>query len=298
VVTNSKVYILIWVVVFMKHIGHYTKDAWDFDDSIRRNSGKYLEKVWEGMKKHKWLEAGCVATCAFGDGVATYVTGDNFLGYAGGVTLGGVYGMGHVYIDAVKNQVKAKVGDILRSAGTAEFGCALSATLVPLFISTSLGIDFDPSVIADIVKLELISYPLAVPIGLGVMSALSLRPKNEAGRLVAQKGAIYDIADNLGRDYKVTDNRDQKRRKPMITIHGRNSILEIREEPLPEYHQKDFDRKKEALYKVFASAARISDDARNSAAGLACDVFKEIGLGNHVHVEDPFSHDHANHANQ
>lgn len=280
----------------MMHVDNYVKDAWDVNTSLGKNLGKYVKAGSKEAGRHKFVEAGCVLTCAVGDGFATYFTENNFLGYLGGIILGGTYGVGHVYIESIRDEIKARFGDVIKAAGTAEFGCALSATLVPLFIATVSGANFDPSSLKDILTLEAISYPFALPVGLAAMSGLSLMNKDEAGGLITNRGVIYDVADALKDVYRIVDNRNERGvATPAVTAHGNNSRVTITEENLSGFYKDKFDSDNSSLYRVFSPAARIFESAKISAAGLACDTFTKIGLKNHEHVRNPFDLSHENH---
>ena len=123
------------------------------------------------------------------------------------------------------------------------------------------------------------------------MSVLTFGKKKEGGRIIADKGRLYDVADSLRRDHNVSDDGD------IIRVHGNQSSLTIREQELPQIYHGKFNPEESSLYLVSAPSAKYSEDARTSLKGLACGAFRTAGIS-HDHVKDPFAHDHSNHSHQ
>ena len=287
-------------MVFMEHIDDYVKDAWDIKPGLMRRIDAFKEECI-GNFPFEWK---CITACEGGDIFGTYAAAfinfgsPNLAGYFIGVGTGLLYASRHVSQDAKKHDMIPSKKDIAIAVLSAELGCTTMATLVPAIIGAVYGVDFsDPTFIEYAKDFGLRSLALipAIPAGLIAMSALTLPQKSEVGRLVTKKDELYHVADALRDDYWVEDNRNKRGSSaiPTVIVRGENSKIKIREETLPVTYQNEFDPEINSLYRVFAPTGKYSDVAKTSAKGLTCDVFKKIGLENHVHVKDPFAHDHS-----
>ena len=291
------------------------EDAWD----INPNFIDKIKAFKDECKKNWGFEWKCIAMCEAGDIVGTYASAatiahnnSNEWGFALGVASGLAYAYNHTMNDAKERGVKPSFADAAIAAGTAEAGCVTAATAVAYYVGSKYGINFlDPVTIKEVLEnwklygqdfaVRLSALPVALPIGLLVMSAFTFPKKSEVGRFVTSKEALYDVADFLREDYRVKDNRDRIAKfkglitaeNPTIMVYGNKSVLKIKEQKLPQIYQENFSQENDSLYRVFSPRAKYSEEARVSAEGLVCRAFSKIGMPNHAHVKNPFLHEHA-----
>ncbi len=285
------------------------ENAWDND---LRFTDKLISFGRECMDNFPF-EWKCISMCEFGDVLGTYAAAttsaydySNEIGFLSGIGFGLGYAYNHTSKDAKKHGVRPSFKDSAMAAGTAETGCVTAATLVAYYFGSKYGIDFsDPVIIKEVMEnwklyaqdlgVRLSALLPALPIGLAAMSSFTFPKKSEAGRLVTNKGKLYDTADFLRNHHPVHDNRDRLRgfSTPTAIVYGMKSHVKIKEEKLPEVYHKDFDPDAFSLYRVFTPEAKYSRQAGKSAEALVCSVFNGMGLENHAHVINPFAHSHA-----
>jgi hypothetical protein len=291
------------------------ENAWDADSEFLDK----LKAFGKECAKNLPFEWKCIAMCEAGDIAGTYASAatsaydfSNEIGFLSGVFTGLGYAYAHTVNDAKKHGVEPSFTEAAMAAGTAEAGCVTAATAVVYYFGSRWGIDFsDPVLVKDVLEnwklyaqdfgIRLSSLIPALPIGLLAMSSFTFPKKGEAGRLVAKKGSLYDVADFLRENYAVTDKKAMVAKlagsaineSPTVRVYGNNSMIKIREQRLPSLYHGAFSQKDHSLYRVFSSGAKYSPEAKKSAEGLVCRAFSEIGLGNHFHVRNPFLHEHS-----
>ena len=282
------------------------EDSWDGVSSAL----DYAKGIYEESKGNLKPEALCISACTAGEIVGAslayyggrameevnqnqflqnlgefFVNYSNELGIPVAIAAGGTYIYNHVKKDAEKHGVKPSPLEVAYWAGTTESICVAFAVGIEYagmnWFGNFLTGPLDPENLA----VELTAWALAFLPATAAMSVLTFDKKKEAGRIIADKGKLYDVADSLREDHEVSDNGNR------IRVHGNQSSLTISEQELPQVYHRDFDSKKSSLYRILAPRAKYSEDARTSLEGLACGAFNTAKIP-HVHVKDPFSHDH------
>jgi len=271
------------------------ENAWDINLEFNDRFKSFLDEC----KLNYSFEWKCIIACEAGDIGGTYAAAmansdwSNEWGYLAGVLAGLGYAFNHVSNDARAHGIKPSFKDAAVAAGSAEIGCTTSATAIPYLAGKFLGASFGIPSWEDF-GLRLGALPFAFLVGLPAMSSLTFPKKNEAGRIIANKGKLNDVADILKKNY------DLRNKGNNIKINGTNSALIVNEQPLPRIYQEDFSSSEDSLYRIFTPTARYSEDARKSAEGLICRTFDDIGITDHTHRENPYihreSHDHSSHS--
>lgn len=272
--------------------------------------GDISRAYWNEYKKNSWFEIPCVGSCEVGDfsGVAAfqYVLGlssqahpfpSNLAGFVSGAVIGFGYGSWHYGRDADKKSYNASFKEIAEAVATAESGCILGATAT----TSILGVAASqyPLVSQEGIGIRLASMVPAYLIGTALMSAMTLRQKQEASRMIAQKGALPELEDFVYRDLKITDGQalhgsiasDIELKDDKLILQGVNSELVVKEKPLPTGYHKDFNPETNSLYLVQSPLARYFHDARKTLRNFVSDSFNGIGY-NPTIVRNPFVHEH------
>lgn len=304
----------------MVHISleNISKNAWDKTNS----NWDYLKGIGRESIGNIKPEAGCISACTIGEVLGSslaYYGGEfirffnqdqnfqdigefcmnnsNALGIPFALALGSTWIYNHLNKDALKHGVTPSFFEIATWGATTESICAATAILIEYYAMNSFGDLFAGPLNPENLFVELVAFLAAFPIATVAMSTLTFPKKNEAGRIVTKKNKLYALADNLRNDYKISENYDNKNilgnPKPYLVINGENKKIKIQEKSLPQIYHKDFNPEINSLYRIFSSRAKYSKDAGNSAEGLVCKVFDEIGFPNHTHVKNPFAHDHS-----
>ena len=283
------------------------KDSWDSVSS----SWDYVKGICEESKGNLKPEALCISACTAGEIVGAslayyggrameainqnqflqnfgefFVNYSNELGIPVAIAAGGTYVYNHVKKDAEEHGVEPSPLEIAYWVGTTESICIATAvgieyTAMNFFGNPLLG----PLELTNF-AIEIGAWAFAFAPATAAMSALTFGKKEEAGRIVADKGKLYDVANILREDHKVRDNGNK------IRVHGDKSNLIISEQELPQIYHRDFDPGKSSLYSISAPSAKYSEDARTSLERFVCEAFDTADIF-HAHVKNPFAHEHS-----
>ena len=283
------------------------EDSWDSVSS----AWDYAKGIYAESRGNLKPEALCISVCVAGEIAGSslayysgrameainqnpflqnlgefFVNYSNELGIPAAIAAGGTYIYNQIKKDAEKHNVEPSPLEVAYWAGTTESICVATAvgieyTAMNWFGNSSTG----PLELTNL-AIELSAWAFAFLPATAAMSLLTFDKKKEAGRIIADKGKLSDVADSLRENYKVSDNGDR------IRVHGDQSSLTISEQKLPQIYHRDFDSKKKSLYRILAPRAKYSRDAKTSLAGFACEAFKIAEIP-HADVRDPFIHDHS-----
>jgi len=285
------------------------EDSWDKVSS----SLDYIKGLYEESRGNLKPEALCISACTAGEivgaSLAYYggrameaINQNQFLQDLGGffvnysnewgipvaIAAGGIYIYNHIKKDSEKHNAKPSRLEVLYWAGTTESICVATAIGIEYAGMNWFGNPLTGPLDLENLSVELLGWAFAFAPATAAMSVLTFDKKKEAGRIIADKGKLYDVADGLREDHKVSGSGNR------IRVHGDQSSLTISEQELPQIYHRDFDPKKSSLYRILAPRAKYSKDARTSLEGFACEAFN-IAKVPHAHVEDPFAHDHSSH---
>jgi len=283
------------------------EDSWDSVSSF----WDYAKGIYKESRGNLKPEALCISACTAGEIMGSslaYYTGrameainqnqslqslgeffvnySNELGIPVAIAAGGTYIYNHVKKDAERHGVKPSPLEIVYWAGTTESICVVTAVGIEYgamnwFGNSSTG-PLEPLNLA----IELAAWGLAFLPATAAMSLLTFDKKKEGGRIIADKWKLHEVAESLREAHEVSYNGDK------IKVHGDQSSLTISEQKLPPIYYEDFDPRENSLYRILAPRVKYSEDARISSRGFICEAFNTAEIP-HVHVKDPFSHDHS-----
>ena len=282
------------------------EDSWDSVSS----AWDYAKGIYEESRGNLKPEALCISACTTGEIVGAslayyggrameainqnqflqnlgefFVNYSNELGIPVAIAAGGTYIYNHIKKDAEKHNVEPSPLEVAYWAGTTESICVAVAVGIEYAGMNWFGNPLTGPLDLENLSVELLAWAFAFAPATAAMSVLTFDKKKEAGRIIANKWRLYDVANSLREDHEVSDNGNR------IRVHGGQSSLTISEQELPQIYHRDFDPRKSSLYRILAPRAKYSKDARTSLEGFACEAFNTAGIP-HAHVKDPFVHNH------
>ncbi len=226
-------------------------------------------------KKNLGLETACIAACElgeFGSEVLAYKSGlddINTPGLLGGITLGMLYSLAHVYRHGREHSKKASLRDAFNYALSTESACVVSATAVEYFLGLATSQDpFSPTNLA----IRGAGLVPAFALGLTAMSAVSYLQGQEAGRFLGGKQALssvqYEIWKSMGADVSLSKNR--------LKIQGGRSHLVVSEHKVPKSLREDSSDS--SLYIVRSPVCRYDSASREPIRESVEDIFRTSGF--------------------
>ncbi|MGV8142032.1 MAG: hypothetical protein ACP5NS_00150 [Candidatus Pacearchaeota archaeon] len=229
-------------------------------------------------RRNLGLETACIAACEigeFGSELVAYSKGledINTPGLFGGITLGLIYSLGHVYRHGKEHSGKTSLREALSYALSTEAGCVVSATAVEYFLG--LATSRDPLSTTNLMIRGAGLIP-AFALGLAVMSASTYFHNNEATRFLAKHKALPEVRDRLldSRVKEVVLNSDRK-----LRINGSESSLVVSERKVPKSISSGDGDLQKSLYVVRSPVCRYDSEARVIIAENMEQSFRDSGI--------------------
>ncbi len=257
-------------------------------------------KVLE-RKKNRWFEWPCIAACEVSEhGTEAYVfhslsqeSSTNLLGFVGGLGGGFLYALTHNLLDRFRHKKKISFLDTCKYALVTESGCVIAtvatdATIGQLGTLTNL-IQQDPLTPGNI-ALRVAALPLAYMIGIRAMSALTLRQKREAYRMMAQKGSL-DKVEKVMRANFSSNCAVQRLKGRRLDVIGYTDIMSIEAKRLPRLERKDPANKDNLIYTVSSPTFMHTPELRPIVRQVMQQSFKEAGVTT-TPLESLVAHEH------
>lgn len=247
---------------------------------LNRNYSSKLKRgsFFRECRKNRGLEAACIAACEigeFGSELVAYSQGlddINTPGLVGGITLGLIYSLGHVYRHGKEHSGKTSLREALSYALSTEAGCVVSATAVEYFLG--LATSRDPLSTTNLMIRGAGLIP-AFALGLAVMSASTYFHNNEATRFLARRKALPEVRDRL-LDSGVEGVFLNSERK--LRIKGSESSVVVSERKVPKSVSSGEQDLQNSLYLVRSPVCRYDSEARVIIAKNIEQSFRDSGI--------------------
>jgi hypothetical protein len=300
----------------------------DMNNEIKIDSGNLERKLWD-VKPSLWektkifgkeckgnakFEAICIGACEVGEFFGEFLAYNsqiellnnnmNLIGFIGAISFGGAYAFAHTFKHGKGYPTSASLVEASKVTATTEAACVGSASGVQSLASKYIVLAATQNPLDPInLGVRVGVFPGAFGVGTLAMSSMTLSKKNEASRVMAPKGKLKDIAEELkSKGYQVTCDEVGQYGVPGIRILGENSYVDIVEQKLPGIYGKNLS-KDNSMYRSIGSMVRYSKEAKEDLANLTKEVFGELDF-DYKTLDNPFaphsnddssscSHDHS-----
>ena len=232
-------------------------------------------------KRNAGFEAVCIGVCELGEftaEVASYTLSlphMNELGLFGGTALGGAYAIYHTLHHGKKHTAHASLRDAVMYAGSTESACVISATGTEYLAGKFASIPNNPFDRTN-VEMRVGALPIAFGLGLALMSILTYKKQDEAGRCIAAKDILSVRNDCLTKNIPVA--YPIKMTNHTLTVLGKHGEMIIKERKLPKTYHHLYNEADHSLYTIHSPICRYHPELKECMSDFMMQSFVDAGL--------------------